>query len=210
MTFALISFGVFLIFVIFNVFESVIKPLNVNKKLLIGLLAITIVCYFIPNIYIFGAGFSLVGFFIPLVFSIIILARVKKLKEFSKMIVCSLIAFVFNIVYSLITFEVYESQILQPYIVLGVLLGFIGTFITTSSKNLFASNFIGIILSEIVFYFSRYSIFSEYFLTIGSLKVITTLFISFVFSLIVYFVKEKIKKSIIKKKLKKQERLNIM
>ena len=122
------------------------------------------------------------------------------------MFVAMLVAFALNIVYNLITFDVYESQILQPYLLLGVLLGTLCMFFVQTPKMLYTSNFLGILFSEIAFYFSRYSIYGEFYLTIGSEKVFAVMLTSFVWSLLVYFVARKVKVMIVKNKLKKSER----
>ena len=73
-------------------------------------------------------------------------------------------------------------------------------------KKLYASNFLGLTFAEIVFYFSRYSIYGEYYLTIGSLKVFETLLVGFVSSLLVYFFARKVKATLIRRKLAKREK----
>ena len=206
MTFSLILLGVLFILVLFNVGESIYKKLRIKKGILLGILLFTIVCYFIPSIYIGGIYFTITGFFLPLILSIIILFKVKNLKAYFKLFVAILISFAFNIVYNLITFDVYESSILQPYLVLGLLLGLIPLFLTTTPTRLFATNFIGITLSEIVFYYSRYSIYGNFYMTIGSEKVFATLLVSYVFAMLCYFFARKIKTIRIRHKLKMAER----
>lgn len=206
MTFSIILLGVLFILVLFNVGESIYKKLNLKKRTLLLLLLITFVLYFIPGIKIGNFTFTLAGFFLPLVLSVITLIKVKNLKSYFKIFVAMLISFSLNIVYNLITFDVYESAILQPYLVLGIILGSITLFLTKTPTRLFSANFIGITLSEVVFYLSRYSIYGNYYMIIGSEKVFATLLVSFVVSLLSYYFSRKIKALHIKRKLTKAEK----
>lgn len=206
MTFSIILLGVLFILVLFNVGESIYKKLNLKKRTIIFVLLITLVLYFIPGVKIGNFTFTLAGFFLPLVFTAIILIKVKNLKMYFKIFVATLISFSLNIVYNLITFDVYESAILQPYLVLGIILGVLPLILTSIPQNLFASNFLGITLSELVFYYSRYSVYGNYYMTIGSEKVFATLLTSFVISLLSYYLSRKIKALHIKHKLTKAEK----
>lgn len=205
MTFSLILLGVLIILTIFNVGESVYVKLGLKKRLLLILLVLTLALYFIPGISINGVTFTWFGFVLPAILSVIVIIKVKNGKKYFKMFVVSLIAFALNIIYNLITFDVYESAIFQPYIVLGLILGTLPLILAESPKRLYASNFVGIIFAEIVFFFSRYSIYGEYYLTLGSIKVFETLIISFVTSTLVYFLARKIKVIMLRKKLAKKE-----
>ncbi len=206
MTFSLILLGVLFILVLFNVGESIYKKLNLKKSTLLILLLLLLGCYFIPGINIGGVVFTIDGFFLPLVISAIILIKTRKLKTFFKIFVAILISFSLNIVYNLITFDVYESAILQPYLVLGLILGTFPLFLVETPTKLFASTFLGVTLSEIVFYFSRYSIYGNYYMTIGSEKVFATCLVAFVTSLLTYFLARKVKAMHVKRKLKLAER----
>ncbi len=205
MTFSIILLGVLLILVTFNVGESVYKKLKLKKITLILMLILTLGLYFIPSITLGNFGFSLVGFFLPFAFSIVVLFKVRNIKEYFKMFVAVLVAFALNIVYNLITFDVYESSILQPYLFLGVLLGTLPLFITSNPNRLYASNFIGIALSEIVFYLSRYSIYGDYYMLIGSEKMFAVLLVSFTVSLLTSFFARKIHAFFVKKKHREKE-----
>lgn len=203
MTFAFILLGVLIILTIFNVGESVYKKLNIKKRHLLTLLIITMILYFLPNIKINGITFTWAGFFLPLIFSIIVILKTKKAKEYFKMFVMALVSFSLNIVYNLITFDVYESAIFQPYLILAIILGIVPFL---SPTRLYASNFVGLISAEIIFYLSRYSIFGEYYLIIGSRKVFEMLLVSFVASTIVCFLARKIKAIRIRHRLERKER----
>lgn len=205
MTFSLILLGVLFILILFNVGESIYKKLKLKKTTLLALLLITIICYFIPGVNIGGYTFTLAGFFLPLVLSIVTLFRVKNLKAYFKILVSVLIAFCLNIVYNLITFDVYESNILQPYLLLGIILGTFPLFLTKTPTRLLTSTFIGVTLSEIVFYISRYSIYGNYYMTIGSEKVFAVLLVSFVTSFISFYLSRKVQAMRIKHKLKTSE-----
>lgn len=205
MTFSLILLGVLFILVLFNVGESIYKKLKLKKTTLLALLLITIICYFVPGINIGGYTFTLAGFFLPLILSIVTLYRVKNLKAYFKIIVSVLVAFCLNIVYNLITFDVYESNILQPYLLLGIILGTFPLFLTKTPTRLLASTFVGVTLSEIVFYISRYSIYGNYYMTIGSEKVFAVLLVSFVTSFISFYLSRKVQAMRIKRKLKTSE-----
>ena len=212
MTFSLILLGVLFILVIFNVGESVYKKLYLKKRTLLILIGASLVLYFIPNLVIAGISFTWIGFMFPFIFSIISLIKVRNLKYYFKIFVCILIAFSLGMVYNLMTFDVYESNILQPYLILGLILGTIPLFLVPNAKWLYSANFIGITLAEIVFYMSRYSIYGEYYLTLGSIKVFSILLVGFVSGVIVHFLASKIKVHYTKKKLdriEKEERLSI-
>lgn len=203
MTFSLILTGVLLILVCFNVGESIYKKLNLKKRVLILFLTLTLILYFVPKITIAGVSFGWTGFVLPLIFSIMAIAKTKRLKSFLRMIVAVLLSFALNIVYNLITFDVYESAILQPFVFLAILMGVGLLFIVQTPSRLYASMFVGIILSEIVFYFSRYSIYGDYYLTIGSEKVFSMLITAFTTSMLTYFFVRKVRTMSIRKKLKK-------
>lgn len=205
MTFSLILLGVLFILVLFNVGESIYKKLKLKKRTLIIILLVTLACYFVPAIPIGNFSFTLAGFFLPLVFSIIIIFKVKNLKAYLKILAAMLVAFSLNIVYNLITFDVYESAILQPYLLLAVILGTFPLALTQTPTRLFASTFVGVTLSEIVFYYSRYSIYGDFYMTIGSEKVFAVLLVSFVVSLLTYFFARKVKAMRVKHKLKVAE-----
>lgn len=206
MTFSLILLGVLFILVLFNVGESIYKKLSISKKTLIILLLVTLGMYFVPPISIAGVSFTLVGFFLPLVLSFIVLFKIRNLKGYFMYFVCLLLAFTLNIVYNLITFDVYESAILQPYLILGLILGTFPLLLTKTPTRLFSATFFGVTLSEIAFYFSRYSIYGNYYMTIGSEKVIAVLLVSFVSSLICYFFADKVRAMRLRRKLKMAER----
>ena len=206
MTFSIILLGVLIILVAFNVGESIYAKLGLKKKWLLVLLICTLVLYFIPSLVIGGITFTWVGFFLPAIFSVIAILKVKKAKIYFKMFVALLIAFALNIIYNLITFDVYESAIFQPYLILGVILGTLPLALTKTPQRLYASNFFGLIFAEIVFYMSRYSIYGEYYLSLGSRKVLETLLVSFVTSLLAYFFARKVKAVVIKRKLSKSEK----
>lgn len=206
MTFSLILLGVLLILVFFNVGESIYSKLRIKKGVLIFLLISTIVFYFIPKLNIKGVNISWVGFVFPLIFSLIILFKTKNKNDYFKMFVATLIAFALSIIYDLITFDVYESAILQPYLVLALILGSFGLVLTKTPTKLYASNFVGVILAEIVFYLSRYSIYGEYYLTLGGEKVFCVLLTSFVFSMLTYFVARKAKANFVHYKLRRNEK----
>lgn len=206
MTFSIILLGVLFILVIFNVGESIYAKLGLKKRTLLIILLLMLGCYFIPGIKIGDFTFTVVGFFLPLILSTIVLFKVRKLKDYFKFFVSVLISFALNIVYNLITFDVYESSILQPYLVLGIILGTFPLFLTKTPTRLFASTFLGITLSEIVFYLSRYSIYGNYYMIIGSEKVFATLMVAFVTSLLTYFFARKIQVLRVKRKLKTADR----
>ena len=145
----------------------------------------------------------------PLVFSIIVLIKAKKTKLYFKIFVAVLITFSLNMVYNLITFDVYESAIFQPYLVLGLILGISQFFLVQTPSRVYASNFLGLIFAEIIFYVSRYSIYGEYYLTIGSRKVFEVLLVSFVVSLLMYFFSRKVKVIQIRRKLSKSKSVEI-
>ena len=209
MTFSIILLGVLIILVSFNVGESIYAKLNIKKRWLLIFLIGTLVLYFIPSPKINGITFTWIGFFVPLLFSIVAIFKGKKNKNFFKMFVAMLIAFSLDIIYNLITFDVYESAIFQPYIVLGLILGTVSLALVKIPTRLYASNFLGLTFAEIVFYMSRYSIYGEYYLTIGSRKVFETLLVSFVTSMIVFFFARKVKTMQIRKKLKERKTANI-
>jgi len=211
MTFSLILLGVLFILITFNVGESVYKKLKLRKRTLLILIGATIILYFMPNLKISGITFTWIGFFLPFIFSVIALIKVRNLKSYFKIFVCMLIAFALGMVYNLMTFDVYEANILQPYLVLGLIIGILPLILSPNASWLYSANFIGITLAEIVFYMSRYSIYGEYYLTLGSIKVFSVLLVGFVAGVIVHFFAIKIKAYYKKKKLdkiEKEERLS--
>ncbi|MBE7075162.1 MAG: hypothetical protein E7376_04210 [Clostridiales bacterium] len=208
MTFSLILLGVLLIFTLFGVGESLFKNIKINKRFLIIILLLSIALYFIPNVNIWGINVSLVAFILPLVFSIVVLVKVRNIKAYFKCFAASLIAFALNLVYNLINFEVYDVVILQPYLVLGLILGMVLPLLAVKPTRVYASTFLGLISSEIVFYYSRYSMYQEYNLSLGSEKVFAVLLVTFVTSLVVYYFIRKLKTLFIKHRLKKSERKN--
>ena len=206
MTASIIILGVLIILSIFSVGESILKRIKISRQKFMALLLLTLLLYFVPGITINGITFTWVGFVMPIIFSAIVLTNTRKLKNFLKIIVCILISFSLGIVYDLITFDVYEASIFQPYLVLAVLLGIVPLLIVGEPKKSYASNTIGLLLSEVFFYISRYSIYGEYYMTIGGEKIFACLIYSFVFSAITYSIARKIKVIVITKRLAKKER----
>ncbi len=206
MTFSLILLGVLLILVSFDIGQSVYKKININKKNIIILIIISIFLYFMPHIKIRGVSFTWVGFILPIIFSICILTKVKNIKKYFKLFVCVLISFSLNIIYNLITFDVYESAIFQPYIALAIALGSFLLILAKTPQNVYATNFLGLIFAEIIFYFSRYSIYGEYYLTLGSLKVFEMLVVGFVSSLLSFYAIRKAKAKLLKRKIDQKKR----
>ena len=209
MTFSIILLGVLIILVAFNIGESVYKRLRIKKRTLLIFLTSTFVLYFIPNLKINDVTFTWIGFFLPALFSVIVLLRVKNAKIYFAMFVSALLSFTLNIIYNLITFDVYESAIFQPYLVLAIILGTIPLLLVKTPSRLYASNFVGIIMSEIIFYMSRYAIYGEQYLIVGSRKTFETLLLSFVLSVFSCFVARKVKIISIRRKIAKKERLAI-
>jgi len=205
LTFSIILLGVLIILVSFNVGESVYRKLGLKKKTLILFLLLTFVLYFVPNLTINGVTLSWIGFFLPTIFSVIVLFRVKNAKEYFKMFVAALISFALNIIYNLITFDVYEAAIFQPYLFLGVLLGIALLILVRKPSRVYVCTYFGVIFAEIVFYMSRYSIYGDFYLTLGSRKLFETLLTAFAISLFGSFVGRKFKVISIKRKLLKRE-----
>lgn len=203
MTFSILILGVLIILVSFNVGESVYKKLKISKKHLLIILISALILYFIPSPVINGITFTWIGFFMPLLLSVFVLLKIKKAKVFFKLFVAALITFSLGIIYNLITFDVYESAIFQPYLILGIILGSVLLLLVNIPIFLFASSFLGLIFAEIVFYLSRYSIYGEYYLTVGSRKVFEVLITAFVTSTLVYFFARKVKLIIVRRKLSK-------
>lgn len=209
MTFSFILTGVLLILVCFNVGESIYKKLNLRKKFLLLVLIITLILYFVPSTRIHGITFTWVGFVLPLIFSILTLTKIKHIRTVLPMLVALLISFALNIIYNLITFDVYESAILQPYILLAIILGIGLLFVAQTPSRMYASMFFGLISAEIVFYISRYSIYGDYYLTIGSEKVFCMLITAFTASVLTFFFARKVKTIKIRHRLKKSEKEKI-
>lgn len=206
MTFALILLGVLFILVCFNVGESVYSKLNIKKRVLLILIGGTIILYFIPNLFIGGIFFTWIGFVLPIIFSTLILFKIRNLKSYLKLFVCALIAFAIMMVYNLMTFDVYESNILQPYLVVGLILGSFPLFLLQNAKWLYFANYIGVTLADIVIYLSRYSFYGEYYLTLGDLKVFTVLLVSFICGVVCNFFVNKIKVILTKRRLDRLEK----
>ena len=206
MTFSIILVGVLIILSIFNVGENTVRRLNISKKNLIILLLLTLVLYFVPNVRIFGITFTYVGFALPIIFTTIILLGTKHLNNFLRIAICVLLTFCLSIVYDLITFDVYEESIFQPYIALGIILGILPLFIVKEPKKIYAANTIGLLLSEMFFYISKYAIYGDYYMTFGSEKVFACLLISFVSSVILYGATRRIKAIIVTKRLLRKEK----
>lgn len=205
MTFSIIILGVLLILSIFGVGEGTARKLGLGKKWLIILLVSTLILYFVPNIKIRGITFTWVGFAFPIIFTTMVLLGTKRLKQFLTIFISTLVSFSLSIVYDLITFDVYESNIFQPYIMLGIIIGITSLIICKNPKRAYASNVIGLLLSELFFYISRYSIYGEYYMVFGSEKVFCCLLTSFVFSVISHKVVLKIKAIAMQKRLAKLE-----
>lgn len=209
MTFSLILTGVLFILVCFNVGESIYKKLKIRKSVLVLLLGLTLVAYFIPNFILWGVSFSWVGFVLPLVFSFVTFFKIRHFKIFLRIFVGVLVAFVLSLVYNLISFEVYESVILQPYLALGAILGVVLLFVVQTPSRAYASIFVGACLADVVFYFSRYAGYAGYNLTLGGEKIFCVLMTSFVVSLVAYYFVRKVKTIEIRHRLKKAERKKI-
>lgn len=205
MTFSIILLGILIIFVSFNIGESVYRKLGIKKKTLILFLILTLVLYFVPSLTINGVNFTWIGFFLPTIFSLIVLFKVKNAKNYFKILVGTLISFALNIIYNLITFDVYETAIFQPYLFLGLLLGVGLLVLVKKPSRVYVCTYVGLLFSEIVFYMSRYSIYGDYYLTLGSRKLFETLLTAFAISLLGSFVGRKVKVVSIKRKLAKKE-----
>lgn len=205
MTFSIILLGILIIFVSFNIGESVYRKLGIKKRTLILFLILTLVLYFVPSLTINGVNFTWIGFFLPTIFSLIVLFKVKNAKNYFKILVGTLISFALNIIYNLITFDVYETAIFQPYLFLGLLLGVGLLVLVKKPSRVYVCTYVGLLFSEIVFYMSRYSIYGDYYLTLGSRKLFETLLTAFAISLLGSFVGRKFKVVSIKRKLAKKE-----
>lgn len=205
MTFSVMFLGLLIILTAFNVGEGIWKKIGFEKKGILTLLILCLVLYFVPNIVISGITFTWVGFVLPIIFSTVIILNVRNIKKYVRMFVAALIAFCFGIIYNLITFDVYETNIMQPYLVLALIVGSIPLIAVGEPKRLFASNTIGFLFAELVFYLSRYSLYGDYYLTLGSEKIITILLVGFVFSEIVYMLYRKIRVKMLRRKLLKRE-----
>lgn len=208
MTFSIILIGALIILSIFDVGEGIWQKVQLNKRWFIILLLVNLILYFVPNITINGIVFTWVGFVLPTLFSVVIFLGVRKKVDFVKIFINTLLSFSICIAYNLVTFDVYEQNIFQPYIILGIILGIMPIIIQKNPKCVYVSNTIGIILSELFFYFSRYSIYGEYYLTLGSEKVFCCLIVSFIVSSMLYFVLRKYKAFKLKRSLLKREREN--
>lgn len=205
MTFSIILLGILIIFVSFNIGESVYRKLGIKKRTLILFLILTLVLYFVPSLTINGVNFTWIGFFLPTIFSLIVLFKLKNAKNYFKILVGTLISFALNIIYNLITFDVYETAIFQPYLFLGLLLGIGLLVLVKKPSRVYVCTYVGLLFSEIVFYMSRYSIYGDYYLTLGSRKLFETLLTAFAISLLGSFVGRKVKVVSIKRKLAKKE-----
>ena len=210
MTFSIIFLCLLIILTLFNVGESAWKKIGLSKSEILSLLILCSILYFVPNIVINGITFTWVGFVLPVIFSTIILIRARNIKQFIRMFVAALFAFCLGIIYNLITFDVYETNILQPYLLLALIAGSVPLVAVGDPKRLFVSNTFGLLFAELVYYLSRYSIYGDYYLTLGSEKIVATLLVSFVFSEIVYLLYRKIRVRVLMHRLAKREREKIL
>lgn len=205
MTFSLILLGVLIISCIFTVGEGVLKELKINKVFCLMLLFLTLILYFLPNIKIYNYSFSWASFILPFMACFVILLKTRRVKNHFKIVLFSLLTFIINFIFNFINFEVYETAILQPYLLLAVVLVVVGMLLTNKASLTFVASFFGLVISEIVFYYARYSNIIEFNWIFGSEKIFSMLLVIVVLSCIIQFLSIKLKKVKTYNKLKKLE-----
>lgn len=199
MTFSLLTLGVLIILSIFNIGESIYSWLKVTKLQRLLILTAITVSYFLPNIKLFGINTSICGVVLGLM-AVFILLKLKRIKLFAKLFVYTLFVFVLNIIYSLIEFNVYESSLIQPYLVLAGILGVSICFILNNPYLLFAGSYMGLMLSDFALYHFKYANNLDYSFVLGGEKIICTIIVSFCISAVVGFLVQKVKDVIKNKK----------
>lgn len=208
MNLSLLILCVSFILVLFNVGESVYFRLKLKKWLLLLVIASLILLRFIPSININGVTFSIANFIAPVFLSVLIACKnLNKGKTWLKFFVSSLVVITFTLIYNVADLNVYESSLLQPYDILAIILGFLCFVITNNPKIVFLSSVVGLTVSELIFYKSRYEVYGYYNLTLGSEMMICVLLIEFLTSLFALYLVRKIKAYKLKKRKKNKKLL---
>ncbi|MDD2445579.1 MAG: hypothetical protein PHX09_02075 [Clostridia bacterium] len=158
MKYLILILGVLFILTIFNVGESYLKRLQLRKSYVLGFLILEIICLFLPTLQISSINFSIAGFLVPAVISIMFLGEIKNSKYFGRMLISFLtVVLTMQLIFINNGTNVFASELLNWTLIYS-LLGIFALITCYYPNQAFVSLFLGTTTAEIIFYLTRYGV----------------------------------------------------
>ncbi|MDD2227531.1 MAG: hypothetical protein PHH71_03020 [Clostridia bacterium] len=149
--------GALFILILFNVGESNLRNNRIQKSYALLLIAIEIFSLLLPIYQITGINFTVSGFVIPAIISILFLGEIKNKKYLTKVIISFLsVVFLMQLLFLIQHYAVIEIGQLG-WIVLSLALALVSLIICRYPKQAFISLFWGIAFSQITFNYTHFS-----------------------------------------------------
>jgi len=148
--------GALFILIFFNVGESNLRNNRIQKSYVLLLIAVEIFSLFLPVYQIAEINFTVSGFLIPAIVSILFLGEVKNKKYLTKVIISFLsVVFLMQLAFLIQRYAVIEIGQLG-WIVLSLGLALVSLIICRYPKQAFTSLFWGIAFSQITFSYTHF------------------------------------------------------
>ena len=202
MVFSQILLCVLLILLIFSVGENVLITSKIPKALVIVSVLTMLIGTFLKPISLFGCNFYIAGFLIPLMLSMYFCFKLNSIYSLFRIIVCSLLVAILLLVYNSLNLELIEYNLLQPYILLGIVIGIASFFICKTFPASFIGVFLGTIITSLIYYSIQKQSIGGVIYIFGNEMMFTIILVSSVLSLFSLFVARRIR-YIKKKKARK-------
>jgi len=158
MKYLILILGVFFILTLFNVGESYLKRLQLKKSYILGFLILEICCLFLPTLQISNINFSIAGFLIPAIISIMFLGEIKNVRYLGRMFLSFLtVVLSMQLIFINNGINFFTFELLNWVLIYGVL-GIFALITCYYPKQAFISLFWGTITAQTLFYLTRYSV----------------------------------------------------
>lgn len=152
MVFSQILMGTLIILLLFSVGESVLNSAKLSKSLILVFLISCFVSSFFPSIKIANSEFYVAGFVVPLILSVFFCFKLNSVYSLLRILVCVLLVSVLLLVYNSINLESISYNLLQPYILLGLVIGVASFFICKTFSASFIGVFVGSVVTSLIYY----------------------------------------------------------
>ncbi len=149
MNFSFVIMGTLAILCAFGVFEGFIKNCGLNRLIVSLFSLIGAILSLIGSVQIWGYNISLNVFNCTLAF-VMLLPRLKNIKNIISMFICCLIIIATFVCYSAFDLTNFEYNFVQPYVYMSICIGLIFSLFVDNVSAVFCGSYIGSIIFEIV------------------------------------------------------------
>lgn len=183
--------GCLFILTLFGVGESILKFLHLNKIFVLISLALLISGLFVPNLNINKFSVNIGYVFLPAIFSLLMLFKLKKP---SKFLVAFFLIVLLTLAYCIIPMDEILMLSYFPSLFFGLISGLFLALLTNNFSTCAISCLIGMNVGDIVFHLTRFENFSllgnEFIFTSALIAIVAFSLLSFVLYKMGYYNKK--------------------